>query len=107
MTAVDPCRVPGLGSLKKQVTAAGSNTMDLAIAMLETNDMSTNYPYGDRKPGDSTNFSIFKQDWYMLHHSVSKFQGQSVSQVSNGATLNKDLRKDIKAHPDGEHKLRF
>lgn len=39
--------VSGLGSRKQAVLNAGGNTLDLAIAMLETEGMNTNYPYGE------------------------------------------------------------
>lgn len=42
---------------------------------------------GDGKSGDSTNFGVFKQNWYMLRNSASEFLGQTVAQVSNGAIL--------------------
>lgn len=51
----------GLGSQKQAVRNAGGSSLDLAIAMLETEGMNTNYPYGDNKSGDSANFGIFKQ----------------------------------------------
>jgi hypothetical protein len=38
--------VPGLGSRKQQVLNQGGNSLDLAIAMLETDTMTTNYAYG-------------------------------------------------------------
>jgi hypothetical protein len=38
--------VSGLGSRKQAILNAGGNTLDLAIAMLETENMSTNYAYG-------------------------------------------------------------
>jgi hypothetical protein len=38
--------VPGLGSRKQAILNAGGNTLDLAIAMLETERMSTDYTYG-------------------------------------------------------------
>jgi hypothetical protein len=38
--------VSGLGSRKQAVLSAGGNSLDLAIAMLETENMSTNYAYG-------------------------------------------------------------
>lgn len=38
--------VSGLGARKQEVTGAGGNTRDLAIAMLETNTMTTDYTYG-------------------------------------------------------------
>ncbi|KAJ5415470.1 hypothetical protein N7465_004165 [Penicillium sp. CMV-2018d] len=94
--------VSGLGARKQAVVAAGGNTRDLAIAMLETKKMSTDYTYGDGKSGDGTNFGIFKQNWYILRHSASEFLGQTVGDVANGAILNSDLGKDIKARHEGE-----
>ena len=38
--------VSGLGSRKQAILNAGGNTLDLAIAMLETERMSTDYSYG-------------------------------------------------------------
>ncbi|CRG89091.1 hypothetical protein PISL3812_06126 [Talaromyces islandicus] len=94
--------VPGLGERKKAVLGAGGNTRDLAIAMLETDTMTTDYTYGDGKTGDSTNFGIFKQNWFMLRTSASEFLGESVGQVDDGAILNSDLGKDVQARHDGE-----
>lgn len=59
-------QVSGLGSNKQKVISCGGNTLDLAIAMLETEDMSTNYAYGDNKSNDAANFGIFKQNWGLL-----------------------------------------
>lgn len=42
--------VAGLGSRKQAILNAGGNTLDLAIAMLETETMQTNYPYGNFTP---------------------------------------------------------
>jgi hypothetical protein len=115
--------VSGLGNRKKAVLNAGGNTLDLAIAMLETEDMTTNYAYGeqllhgqkcthsntdspgvpgDNKSGDSANFGIFKQNWGMLRVCASRagFVGQSASQYNNGAKLNSDLYADVAARWD-------
>lgn len=54
-------QVNGLGARKQAVRNAGGNVLDLAIAMMETEGMTTNYAYGDNKSGDSANFGIFKQ----------------------------------------------
>ncbi|CRG88505.1 hypothetical protein PISL3812_05536 [Talaromyces islandicus] len=94
--------VSGLGTQKQAVLAAGGNTRDLAIAMLETKTMTADYTYGDGKTGDSTNFGIFKQNWYMLRTSASEFLGETVDQVDDGAILNSDLGRDVKARHDGE-----
>ncbi|KAE8373411.1 hypothetical protein BDV26DRAFT_285137 [Aspergillus bertholletiae] len=100
--------VQGLGERKQAIMSAGGNTMDMAIAMLETEKMDTStYPYGDGKTGDATNFGIFKQNWMMLRTSSSEFLGQKVEDVKNGEVLNSDLKKDIKARHDGEQKYGF
>ncbi|KAJ6188060.1 hypothetical protein N7519_002968 [Penicillium mononematosum] len=99
--------VAGLGARKQEVVAAGGNTRDLAIAMLETDTMTTDYTYGDGKTGDGTNFGIFKQNWFILRHSASEFLGQTVDDVDNGAILNSDLGKDIQARHEGEEHYGF
>jgi hypothetical protein len=38
--------VSGLGSRKQAILNAGGNTLDIAIAMLETERISTDYAYG-------------------------------------------------------------
>jgi hypothetical protein len=87
--------VPGLGAQKQAILNKGGNVLDLAVAMLETETMQANYTYGDGKTGDSANFGIFKQNWYMLRISCSQFQGQSSRQYNNGAVLNSNLSADI------------
>ncbi|KAJ5942619.1 hypothetical protein N7516_002787 [Penicillium verrucosum] len=94
--------ISGLGARKQAVVDAGGNTRDLAIAMLETTKMTTDYTYGDGKDGDATNFGVFKQNWFILRHSASEFLGQTVAEVDNGAILNSDLGKDIQARHEGE-----
>jgi hypothetical protein len=47
--------VSGLGNRKKAITAAGGTDLDLAIAMMETENMQATYTYGDGKSGDSFN----------------------------------------------------
>jgi hypothetical protein len=87
--------VGGLGSRKQQVRNAGGNSLDLATAMLETDNMGTNYAYGDNKRDDAANFGIFKQNWGMLRVSCSRFRGQTQAQWNNGAVLNSNLAADI------------
>ncbi|KAJ5158793.1 uncharacterized protein N7500_008444 [Penicillium coprophilum] len=94
--------IAGLGARKQAVLDAGGNTRDMAIAMLETTTMTTDYTYGDGKDGDGTNFGVFKQNWFILRHSASEFLGQTLADVDNGAILNSDLSKDIQARHDGE-----
>lgn len=87
--------VSGLGSRKQQVLGVGANSLDLAVAMLETDNMGTNYPYGDNKTGDAANFGIFKQNWLMLRSACDSFSGRSASQWNDGAGLNNDLSWDV------------
>lgn len=79
----------GLGNRKQQVLNAGGSPLDLAIAMLETDDMSTNFVYGDGKIQDAANFGIFKQNWGMLRECASRagFKGQSQANWNQGAKL--------------------
>lgn len=44
--------VSGLGARKQEVTGAGADALALAVAMLQTDDMSTTYVYGDSKQDD-------------------------------------------------------
>ncbi|KFY27465.1 hypothetical protein V491_00893, partial [Pseudogymnoascus sp. VKM F-3775] len=77
------------------VTGAGADTLALAVAMLETEEMSTDYDYGDNKEDDSANFGIFKQNWGMLRVCCTQFQGQEEADWNNGAVLNSDLNADV------------
>ncbi|KAF1802151.1 hypothetical protein V8B55DRAFT_1477472 [Mucor lusitanicus] len=70
--------VSDLGKRKQQILKNGGATLELAIAMLETEDM-TNYVYGDGKTQDSANFDYNK-----------------------GAVLNTDLAKDIKSRQESQ-----
>jgi hypothetical protein len=88
-------QINGLGSRKQQIRNAGGNSLDLAVAMLETTNMGTNYPYGDNKQNDAANFGIFKQNWYMLRSRCDRFRGQTTAQWNNGAVLNSNLSADI------------
>ncbi|KAF2994991.1 hypothetical protein E8E13_004189 [Curvularia kusanoi] len=87
--------IPGLGARKQQVLAAGATSFDLAIAMLETDDMDTKYVYGDNKQDDAANFGIFKQNWGLLRVCCSRFQGQPQSSWNDGALLNSNLEADV------------
>ncbi|KAH6618996.1 hypothetical protein C7974DRAFT_318092 [Boeremia exigua] len=92
--------ISGLGARKTQVTAAGANSFNMAIAMLETERMDTNYAYGDNKQNDAANFGIFKQNWSMLRVCCSRFKGQPQSSWNNGAVLNSNLNADVQCLKD-------
>ncbi|KAJ9667782.1 hypothetical protein H2201_001968 [Coniosporium apollinis] len=89
--------VPGFGSRKQAVISTGGTSLDLAVAMLETDGMTTDYAYGDNKSGDSANFGIFKQNWGMLRECASRFRGQANYDYNNGNALNWDLNADVTA----------
>lgn len=94
--------VSGLGKRKQEILNNGGNTLDLAVAMLETDDMTTNYVYGDGKSQDSANFGIFKQGWYILRTSVAEFKSYGPSDYNKGAVLNSNLAKDIKSRHESQ-----
>ncbi|KAL0635993.1 hypothetical protein Q9L58_005022 [Maublancomyces gigas] len=93
----------GLGARKKAVQSAGGNSLDLAIAMLETEGMTTNYAYGDNKSQDSANFGIFKQNWYMIRSTSATFRGQTAAQYNNGAQLNSNLSLDVTTRKNAQN----
>ncbi|KAF8059827.1 hypothetical protein FPV67DRAFT_339557 [Lyophyllum atratum] len=95
--------VSGLGARKKQLIACGANELDLAIAMLETERMSTDYTYGDGKTYDSANFGVFKQNWGMLRQSVSRYSGKSAADYNTGAELNSNLCLDISSRHESQN----
>lgn len=96
--------ISGLGARKQQILHTGANTLDLAVAMLETNNMQTSdYPYGDGKTGDSANFGIFKQNWYMLRTSVPQYEPYGTSAWNAGAALNNNLSWDIQCLHYGQN----
>ncbi|KAL3445013.1 hypothetical protein BJX65DRAFT_310380 [Aspergillus insuetus] len=94
--------VSGLGSRKQAILNAGGNTLDLAIAMLETETMTTGYTYGDAKTYDAANFGLFKQNWGMLRVCATRYglAGQSEAQWNNGAILNSNVYADVASRWD-------
>lgn len=96
--------VPGLGERKRLLTAAGGDSFDMAVAMMETESMRSSpegYPFGDVYPnkipktGDAANFGIFKQNWFMIRHAWRPFKSFGDSQWQTGIALNKDLKLDV------------
>ncbi len=87
--------IPGLGVRKQEVLKAGASTLDLAVAMLETNTMQADYIAGDGKTGDAANMGIFKQAWYMIRSACSRFRGLMPNEYAAGAILNSTLNADV------------
>ncbi|KAJ5598373.1 hypothetical protein N7537_008457 [Penicillium hordei] len=94
--------VPGIGSHKQAILNAGGNTLDLAIAMLETKTLTTDYTYGDGKTEDASNFGLFKQNWGMLRVCATRYglAGQPESSWNNGALLNQNVYADVASRWD-------
>ncbi|BDI30156.1 hypothetical protein CCAX7_22070 [Capsulimonas corticalis] len=80
--------ISGYHNAKNSALNAGASSTELAIGMLETDSMSSNYTYGDGKSGDSANFGFMKNNWYMYRVSCSQFAGQGSAQWNNGASAN-------------------
>ncbi|KAF8157173.1 hypothetical protein B0H34DRAFT_490072 [Crassisporium funariophilum] len=95
--------VSGLGARKQQLLNCGATTLDLAIAMLETDRMSTDYTYGDGKSSDSANFGVFKQNWGMLRQSTARYKGKSAADYNTGAEMNSNLCLDISLRHESQN----
>ena len=112
-----PTAYPGLGARKAALAAAGGNDRDLAVAMLETERMLTDYPFGDAKTKDAANFGIFKQNWYFIRTSGAMpalpgptLPGQGPLGLDEadwlrGADLNADLALDVSVVHASQAKL--
>ena len=87
--------VSGLGTRKALITSYGGDTLDMAVAMLETETMQANYTYGDGKSGDAANFGIFKQNWGMIRACTPQYQSYGAAQYNAGAALNSNLSWDV------------
>lgn len=95
--------VSGLGARKQAILNNGGGIWDIAIAMLETETLTTNYVYGDGKSYDSANFGIFKQNWFMLRSSTPEFKGFTTNDYNTGAILNSNLKEDIKTRQESQN----
>ncbi|KAF8655506.1 hypothetical protein AX16_003035 [Volvariella volvacea WC 439] len=94
--------ISGLGNRKRQLISCGAQPLDMAIAMLETERMTTDYTYGDGKTYDSANFGVFKQNWGMLRQSTSRYRGKSQNDWNQGAELNSNLCLDIQLRKESQ-----
>jgi hypothetical protein len=86
--------VSGLGTNKKALTAAGGSLDMMASAMMETEKMDTNYTYGDGKTGDSANFGVCKQNWYMMRLAHPAWRSLTAAQYGTGAAINSSRSLD-------------
>lgn len=108
-----PGAYPGLGARKQSLVSAGGTDLDLAAAMLETERMLADYPFGDTvngvpKTGDSACFGIFRQNWYFIRTSGAMPAlpgptqpgqgplGLAEADWHRGGDLNSDLTLDVR-----------
>lgn len=80
---------------KQYWKALGATDIDIAVTVQETGDqMSSNYPYGDNKSGDSACFGPFKNNWFMIRTACSAFnsKGYTSDDYGQGAQLNSNDR---------------
>ncbi|MFZ5892654.1 MAG: hypothetical protein ACOY0T_16465 [Myxococcota bacterium] len=87
--------VSGLGANKKKILDAGGDIRFLASAMMETEKLTTDYPHGDNKTGDSFNAGLCKQNWYMMRQCHPAWKGMSASQYETSSVLNSDTKLDV------------
>jgi hypothetical protein len=89
-------QVPGLGENKKTLTAARGTVYDIAAAMMETEKMDTNYPFGDGKQGDAAWFGLCKQNWGMLRQVNPDWRNLGPGDYETGGALNNNRELDIR-----------
>src|SRR5690606_6612767 len=92
--------VDGIAERKQAITAAGASIDFLASAMMETDDLTTNYPRGDNKSGDAFNAGLCKQNLAMIRSCHPAIQSESQAEV-----MNTDLALDIQVY--GECRAQF
>jgi hypothetical protein len=92
--------VSGLGSNKQAYINAGANRSFLASAMMETEQMNTNYAYGDNKTGDAFNAGACKQNWYMMRHCHSAWNNLGSGDYNTGAALNNNRSLDNQVYQE-------
>lgn len=91
--------VVGLAARKQVIMATtGFSQYLLASAMLETADLTTNYPLGDNKTGDSFNAGIAKQNWGMIRRCHPAWNAMTAGQFSTSAAMNSSLALDVQVY---------
>lgn len=93
---------------KQAIRKSGGDVLEMAIAMLENKKMDTSYPLGDKKTGDAACYGIFKQNWYMIRTSVSKYRDATPpftdkDYSTEGPKLNSDLSGDIQVRRESQN----
>ena len=93
--------VLGFAERKQAIAAAGGDRRFLASAMMETNTLTTDYPFGDVNPdgslktGDAFNAGLANQNWGMIRQCHPDYQGLGAGQFAQAAEMNDNLAHDI------------
>ena len=94
--------VVGLGARKQQIMATAGFAQFgqylIASAMLETTDLTTNYPLGDNKTGDSFNAGICKQNWGMIRRCHPAWNTMTAAEFNTSAMMNTNLALDVQVY---------
>lgn len=99
--------VPGLAANKMAILEAGSTLPEadqgympylVATAMMETNDLDTDYVLGDNKSGDAFTVGVAKQHWGMLRQCHSAWNGLVASDYATSVVLNTDRVMDARTY---------
>ncbi|KAL8947911.1 MAG: hypothetical protein Q9222_005848, partial [Ikaeria aurantiellina] len=88
------CDNPSVTSAAKQVlTAAGAQSIDIGIAMLENGCAFTAaYTAGNGKSGDSAELGVYRNNWYMLRTYCDHFSGAGPDEWQS---LGKQAHNDV------------
>ena len=90
--------VSGLGSNKNSYRNSGAERSFLASAMMETEQMTTNYTYGDGKTGDSFNAGACKQNWGMMRQCHSAWNQYGSGDYAVSAAMNSNKGLDVQVY---------
>ncbi len=70
----------------------------LASAMIETTDMSTDYPLGDNKTGDSFNAGVAKQNWGMIRTCHTAWNNLKSTDFATSEQMNSSRPLDVEVY---------
>jgi hypothetical protein len=93
--------VDGLAERKAAIMeTAGATQYFLASAMMETANLTADYPLGDNKIGDAFNAGIAKQNWGMVRRCHPAWNSQTQAQSMTSAAMNSSLALDIQVYTE-------
>jgi hypothetical protein len=90
--------VGGLGANKRAYNNAGGHRSFTASAMMETEQMTTNYAYGDNKTYDAFNAGACKQNWGMARVCHSAWNNLGSGDYNTMAAMNSNKSLDVQVY---------